>query len=282
MTIQLFIRPSSIGGFFDCNARWAAIHLDKMKSMTGSKAHLGTSIHKATEKADVARFENKEITKEVIELVEHTAVEMFNNPTEDVVWEDKDKQDGEAIARSLSKKYAKEVAPSLVVAASELSVSYDDAIEFTDLNVTIGGTVDLVLQNKQGLFVADKKTGKTAVDSSGSVNAAKYRLQIGAYEILADHFLRKNGFDGITTDSLIIGMTTAKTEASQRIGFGYTRGSQEHVVKALKFIRSAVDNAENAKRDDELFSDHFAENPNSFMCSEKYCPRFKQCSFFKN
>lgn len=282
MTIPLFIRPSSIGGFFDCNARWAAIHLDKMKSMTGSKAHIGNSIHKATEKADLIRLDNKEITKEVIELVEHTAVETFNNLDQDIELDDKDRIDGEQIARNVSKKYAKEVAPNLVVAASELSVSYGDAIEFTDLNITIGGTVDLVLQNKQGLFIADKKTGKTAVDSSGWVNAAKYRLQIGAYEILADHFLRKNGFDGITTDSLIIGMTTAKTEANQRIGFGYTRGSQEHVVKALKFIRSAVDNAENAKRDDELFSDHFAENPNSFMCSEKYCPRFKQCSFFKN
>lgn len=278
--IPIFLRPSGLSSFFDCQSRWAATNLDKLKTITGSKAHIGTSIHRATEQADVVRYQDNEITKEVIELVEHTAVESFNNPQEDILWEEKDQIEGEKIVRGLSKKYAKDVAPNLIVAAHELLITGDEAVEFTDLCITIGGTIDLVLQNKAGLFVADKKTGKNAVSSDGTVEVMKHKLQLGAYEILADTFLRKQGFDGIGSDSLIIGMQTNKTEDKQRIGLGYTKGSQAQVVKALKFIRLAVDNAVANKKDEELFSDNFSENPSSYMCSEKYCPRFNQCSFY--
>ena len=42
------IRASSLGNLFDCPARWAATHIDGLRTPSNGKARLGTAVHAST------------------------------------------------------------------------------------------------------------------------------------------------------------------------------------------------------------------------------------------
>ena len=77
----------------------------------------------------------------------------------------------------------------------------------------------------------------------------------------------------ITAPAKIIGLNTAKTEKSQRVGIGTITGAravllgdddQQGVLEiAARMIKSGV----------------FFGNPKSMMCDRRYCPLWGQCRF---
>jgi hypothetical protein len=121
------------------------------------------------------------------------------------------------------------------------------------------------------LAISDLKTGKSVVGADGTVKTAGHAFQQGVYELLASHAIGER----IEAPAQIIGMNTAKTATSQRVGIGEIRGASEVLLgddenegvlqMASKLIHSGM----------------FFGNPKSMMCHEKYCPIYNTCSYRK-
>ena len=94
---------------------------------------------------------------------------------------------------------------------------------------------------------------------------------MGVYELLAQH---SRGVP-ITGPAQIIGMNTAKTPSSQRIGTGEIVGARDVLLGDGK----TPGILEHASR--IIHSGSFFGNPNSMMCHAAYCPIYSTCKFRK-
>lgn len=258
------IRASSLGALFDCPKRWSAIHLEKKRLPSTGKSILGQAIHAST-----AFYDQKVLDEDVVSVDESAAiaVDAIYKPNEEVVWEeDCPQNDAEKIAISLHAKYCESIAPTLTYKAIEIEC---ERLEITDIGIALTGTTDRVTSTKDGLGIADLKTGKTVVSSDGTVKTQGHAFQQGVYELLASHAIGEK----IQTPSIIIGMNTAKTPASQRVGIGYIEDAASTLV-GDEDNPGVLQMASNI-----IHSGLFFGNPKSMMCHGKYCPEYNNCKF---
>lgn len=259
------IRASSLGRLFDCPAAWAATHIDGKRVPSNGKAMLGKAVHASTAVFDQSAIDGKGIT---IDEAAAAAVDTIHRPDEDVQWEDDSPQDAEKIAIALHVKYCQQIAPQQQYRAVEIQC---EKLEITDLGIALTGTTDRVRETADGLAICDLKTGKAAVGSDGTVKTAGHAYQMGVYELLAEH---ASGVP-ITGAAQIIGMNTAKTPASQRVGTGEISGARS----VLLGDGESPGILEHAAR--IIHSGNFWGNPKSMMCHERYCAAFPTCKFRK-
>lgn len=259
------IRASSLGRLFDCPAAWAATHIDGKHTPSNGKAMLGKAVHASTAVFDQSNLDGAGIT---IDEAAAAAVDTINRPDEDVVWDDDKPQDAEKIAIALHVKYCTQIAPIQTYRAVEVQC---EKLEITDLGIALTGTTDRVRETEDGLAICDLKTGKAAVNADGTVKTAGHAAQMGIYELLAE---QASGVQ-ITGAAQIIGMNTAKTPSSQRIGTGEIIGSRELILGD----KDSPGLLEYASR--IIHSGDFYGNSKSMMCHEKYCAAFASCKFRK-
>lgn len=259
------IRASSLGSLFDCPARWAATHIDGKRTPSNGKATLGKAVHASTAVYDQSTIDGSGIT---IDEAAAAAIDTIHRPDEDVVWDEDKPADAEKVALSLHSKYCTVIAPDQTYRAVEIEC---DRLEITDLGIALTGTTDRIRDTEDGFGISDLKTGKAAVGSDGAVKTSGHSYQLGVYELLAE---QASGIP-ITGPAQIIGMNTAKTQASQRIGLGEVSGSRDVLIgdgetpgileMAAKLIHSGS----------------FYGNPKSMLCHNRYCPVYSTCSFRK-
>lgn len=188
---------------------------------------------------------------------------------EDVDWSEIRPQEAEKIAIPLTQMYCEKIAPRQEYVAVE---ALCDNLAFTDIGLTLTGTVDRVRKTDQGLGIADLKTGKSAVAADGTVKTQGHALQMGVYEILTQAAL------GIPMDApaQIIGLQTGKTDRGRRVGCGEIPCAREALLDSAEreagYLRMAAR---------LLHSATFYGNPRSGLCSEKYCPAYKICRWRK-
>lgn len=260
------IRASSLGSLFDCPARWAATHIDGKRLPGNSKSTLGRAVHASTAVFDQSAIDGAGIT---IDEAAAAAVDNIHKPDEDVIWEDgSSPQDAERIAVSLHAKYCQQIAPKQIYRAVEVLC---DDLEITDLGIALTGTTDRIRETEDGLAICDIKTGKAAVGSDGTVKTAGHAFQMGVYELLAEH---ASGVR-ISGPAQIIGLTTAKTSASQRIGTGQIHGARE-LLLGDEETPGIIEHASRL-----IHSGSFYGNPKSMLCHANYCPAFSTCRFRK-
>lgn len=259
------IRASSLGGLFDCPASWAAKHIDGLRTPSNGKAMLGKAIHASTAVYDQAVIDGAGIT---INEAAAAAVDTIHRPDEEVVWEDDSPVEAERIALSLHSKYCQIIAPKQTYRAVEVEC---ERLEITDLGLALTGTTDRVRETDDGLAICDLKTGKAAVGSDGLVKTSGHAYQMGVYELLAQ---QASGL-AITGPAQIIGMNTAKTPTSQRIGTGEIVGARD----VLLGDGETPGILEMASR--LIHSGDFYGNPKSMLCHERYCPIHHSCKFRK-
>lgn len=259
------IRASSLGRLFDCPAAWAATHIDGKRTPSNSKAMLGKAVHASTAVFDQAAIDGSGIT---IDESAAAAVDTINRPDEEVVWEDDSPQDAEKIAISLHVKYCSQIAPQQTYRAVEVQC---DSLVITDLGIALTGTTDRIRETADGLSIVDLKTGKAAVGSDGRVKTAGHAFQMGVYELLAE---QASGLQ-IEGPAQIVGMNTAKTAASQRVGTGEISGARE----VLLGDGETPGILEHAAR--IIHSGSFWGNPKSMMCHARYCGAYETCKFRK-
>lgn len=260
------IRASSLGEIFDCPARWAAKYIDNISMPTNGKALLGTAVHASTAMYDQSVLDGSGIT---IEESKAAAVDAIRNPTEDVLWGDDSADEAEKVALSLHGKYCKEIAPTQNFKAVEVVC---EKLVIADIGLSLSGTTDRIYESPDGeLGIGDVKTGKAAVGSDGNVVTKGHAYQMGVYELLAE-----NG-SGLPMDApaIILGMNTAKTAASQRMGIGVIAGAREVLIgdeesPGVLQIASKM-----------IHSGTFYGNPKSMLCHKNYCPIYNTCKFRK-
>jgi len=265
-TIKLTtIRASSLGELFDCPARWESKHILKMHTPSNGKAQLGRAVHASTAAYDQAVLDGSGIT---IQEAAGAAVDTISNPDEEVSWDDDKPADVEKIALSLHRKYCEQVAPTQNYVAVEVQC---DRLEITDVGLALTGTTDRIRKTNGGYGIVDIKTGKQAVAKDGHVNTKGHAYQIGVYELLAEY----GGGLPITAPGEIVGLNTAKTPASQRIGSGEITGSR------AVLLGDASNTGILSQASKLIHSGSFYGNPKSMMCHERYCPRYTTCNFRK-
>ena len=259
------IRASSLGRLFDCPASWAATHIDGKRMPSNGKAILGQAVHASTAVYDQSQLEGSGIT---IDEAAGAVVNVIHHPEEDVDWDDDSPREAEQIALSLHGKYCRTIAPTQQYAGVEIKC---ERLEIADLGIALTGTTDRIRDTADGLAISDLKTGKAAVGSDGIAKTAGHAYQMGVYELLAE---QASGIP-ITGPAQIIGMNTAKTPASQRIGMGEIVGAR--VILLGDGETPGV--LEYASR--IIHSGDFFGNPRSMLCNKKYCPVFDTCKFRK-
>ncbi len=265
MKQSIIVRASSLGRLFDCPASWAATHIDGKRAPSTGKAMLGRAVHASTAVYDQSKIDGTGIS---MDEAAAAAVDTIHRPDEDVEWEDDTPQDAEKIALSLHTKYCQIIAPQQNYKAVEIQC---DRLEISDLGIILTGTADRVRETDAGLGICDLKTGKAAVGSDGAVKTAGHAYQMGVYELLAEH---ASGAP-ITGAAQIIGMNTAKTPASQRVGTGEIAGARD----VLLGDGESPGILEHAAR--IIHSGSFWGNPKSMMCHARYCAAYPTCKFRK-
>jgi RecB family exonuclease len=260
----VFIRASSLAELFDCPARWAAKHIDGLRSPRSAAAQLGTAVHAGTAMFDASRLPGgSPITADD---AAGALVDAIHRPEEEVEWEDTAPNDAEKIALALHTRYCADIAPKQTYLGVEVRC---EKLELPDLGIALTGTTDRIRQTPAGAGIADLKTGKAAVGVDGNAVTKGHGVQLGVYELLAEN---ASGIQ-ISAPAQIVGMNTAKTAAGQRVGMG-------EVVNARAALIGTEEQPgllEHASR--LIQSGAFYGNPKSYLCSEKYCPKHPTCAF---
>lgn len=255
------IRASSLAGLFDCPARWAAVHIDGIKSPSSGAAQLGTAVHASAAIFDQARIDGAPVTADDAAVA---LVDAIWRPAEDVEWGDMAPREAEKIGLRLHARYCALSASRRPHFAVELSCGQ---LEIADLGISLTGTTDRVYIDDDGhLGIEDLKTGKRAVSRDGSVSVAAHAAQLGVYELLASVELGRD----LLAPARITGMSTTTGEIgtsgdiidcrTMLIGDEYEPGLLQHAAAIIK-------------------NGLFYGNPRSQLCSDRYCPAFATCKY---
>jgi hypothetical protein len=272
MSVSVKIRASSLGGLFDCPARFEAEQINHIYGPSGSRALLGNAIHASTSIYDHGLINNTGIT---IDEAAGAAVELIHKPNEEVIWDEDDSPKLlEHIAVNLHKLYCNNISPVLNFLAVEVTCL---PVEISDLGLTLTGTIDRVYKyynvktKKTELGICDLKTSASAVSPQGVVKTQNHAFQIGVYTLLAQKSLDTT----LKAPAQIIGLNTSKTDKAWRVGLGQIEDpldlliSRDGQIGLLEYAAKII------------HSGAFFPNPRSMFCSAKSCPIHNTCRFVK-
>lgn len=265
MLTPIPIRASSLPDLFDCPARWEAKHLLKIRMPTSSAARLGTAVHAGTALYDQSRLDGNPLT---MDEAAGAVVDVIYGKDDEVEWEEISQTDAEKIAIPLHNLYCQRIAPAQNYVAVETTC---ESLTFEDIGLTLTGTVDRIRKTKNGLGIADIKTGRTAVAADGTVKTQSHVAQVGAYMLLAGSVTGQD----ITEPAQIIGLQAAKTNNGRRVGIG-------EIPNALDALLDDGDKPGLLRIASQMMhSGTFYGNPRSQTCGMKYCPIYSKCRWRK-
>jgi RecB family exonuclease len=258
------IRASSLAELFDCPARWEAKHLLGLRMPTSAAAQLGTAVHAGTAAFDASRLPGGSPVS--ADDAAGAVVDAIHRPEREVDWDETSPSDAERIALALHAKYCADIAPRQQYAGVEVLC---ERLELPELGIALTGTTDRVRETPSGLGISDLKTGGRAVGTDGHAVTQGHAVQLGVYELLAEHAMGL----AITAPAQIVGLQTGKTPTAQRVGAGDVPNARAALVGAEE--RPGL--LEHASR--LLQSGAFYGNSKSVLCSAKYCPAHATCPF---
>lgn len=266
------IRASSFGGLFDCALRWEGQHLLGMRSPSSPRALIGSGVHAASAAFDQARLDGSPIR---VDDAAGAAVDAIAERIhrDDVIWhaDEPDRKQVESIALRLSMTYCTDISPRYEFAAVELTTKPLD-IDCGGVTVRLTGTLDrsrsIIVPTAIGpkRRIGDIKTGARAVNAQGQADTKKHKPQIGTYQLLYEHTTGEQ----VDDTGEIIGLNTA---GRFNFGTGEVRGAKRLLTGTDEFP-GLIDLAAQMFR-----TGLFPPNPQSFLCSAKYCPRYHSCPY---
>lgn len=260
------VRASSWGSLFDCAFRWEGVHLLGMRSKSSPRALLGTAIHASTAAFDVGRMTGEHVsTYDAAGLL----VDTLHHPREPASWSGSDitLQQAERIGLKLHTMYCNDWSPRFEFKAIELTTKPLVIDCGGGQMVELTGTLDRArfAASGDGAGIKDVKTGGAAV-SEGVAKTKGHSAQIGTYEILYEHTTG----EPITEDAEIIGL---KTRGTPEIGLGTISGAKQMMLGNEEFTGLIEIGAQMFR------TGLFPPNPQSMLCSSKYCERWKTCPY---
>lgn len=265
MTAPIRIRASSWGRLFDCAYSWEGTNLLGMRSKSGARAILGTSLHAGTAAFDAARVNGEPISPYDAAGV---LVDTLDTKDEEVSWADSDlsRRDAEKIGISLLNRYCTIWSPRYEFAAVELTTK-PLFINVAGVLIELTGTLDRsrLIRYTNGAGISDLKSGRAAV-SKGVAVTKGHAAQLGTYEILYEHTTQTP----ITEPGEIIGMQTTRDAP---IANGYIHGAKQMMLGTEENKGLIQVGAEMIK------AGLFPPNPQSKICDPRYCARWANCPF---
>ncbi len=265
------IRASAFGGIFDCALRFQKEHLDGYRKSGSPRALIGTGVHAGTAAFDSAKLENSPIR---IDDAAGAAVDAIQEriASEGVEWMDGEptRKECESIALRVTTNYCADISPRYTFEAVEMATKPLDIDCGGGVTVRLTGTLDrsrvVITESTARRGIQDVKTGQRAVRADGLAETKKHRPQIGTYELLYEHTTGKP-IDGV---SGIIGLNTG---GRFQTGTGEVRGAKQLLLgndHAPGLIEIAA----------QMFrSGLFPPNPQSPLCSQKYCAFHGNCPY---
>ena len=260
------VRASSWGSLFDCSYRWEAEHLLGMRKPSSLRASLGTAIHAGTAAFDQATLEGKPIRPDD---AAEAFVDALHSPEDEVDYTSDttiNLSEAEVIGLALTTKYCSQIAPLFHYKAVEMKLEPVEIDVGDGLVIRLSGTMDRarIADAEGGVVIPDVKSGSRIIEH-GQVALKAKSAQLGVYQIMYEAATGENTIGG-----QIIGLqTNKKAEVAVSPVFDAKAkmiGSREQpgfIELAATMLRTGF----------------FPPNPQSAMCSNKWCVRWDVCSY---
>lgn len=283
------IRASSFGGLFDCAYRWEGVHVLGLVSWNGPFSLMGSGLHAGSALYDRGRVEHFKVTLDdaVGAALDEVRDRIQNEPTRFLPDEPNQRAVETAVMR-MTHTYCTKVSPHYTFEAVELTCKPLDIAVNDQLTIQLTGQLDrariatavhpetvgpgqLWDVPPPGSLVAPKrrmvdlKSGKRAV-SRGRAHTKKHKAQLGTYELLYQHTTGLEINDG----SEILGINNS---GSHEVGTGRIHGAKALLLGSDE-APGLIEHAGHM-----LTSGLFPPNPQSSLCSKRYCPRHPTCPY---
>lgn len=260
------VRASSWGGLFDCAHRWEGEHLLGMRLPSGLRAQLGTAIHASTAAFDSGRLPGgSRVTPDDAAGV---LVDTLTKPEREVDYtkDDITPREAERIGLQLHTAYCLDVSPRFSFQSVEAKLKPLDIDCGSGIVVRLTGTMDRarVAASPAGPVIPDIKTGARVIEK-GEVKTKGRSAQLGTYQLMWE----QEHLEPTAGAQVIALQTTAKAATGVSPVFDAKRvmlGSDERpglIEFAADMFRTGL----------------FPPNPQSMLCSPKYCARWASCLF---
>lgn len=259
------VRASSWGSLFDCAYKWEGEHLLGMRKASGLRAQLGTAVHAGTAIFDKARISGDQVS---IDDAAGVFVSTLQNPDRDVDYrqDDLSLKDAEKIGLKLTTRYCAEMSPRFRFSAVESTLQPLDIDCGGGVVVRLTGSMDRarIALTDAGEVIPDIKTGARVI-ADGVAQIKGRSAQVGTYQLMRE---RETGRS--TAGGQVIALQTSRAAdiaASQvfdakRVMTG-TDDKPGLIEIAAVMFRTGL----------------FPPNPQSVLCSERYCARWSTCHF---
>lgn len=260
------VRASSWGSLFDCAHRWEGDHILKLSKPSGLRAQLGTAIHASTAVFDSGRLPGGEPVS--IDDAAGVLVDTLHNPDREVDFSQDDMtvSDAERIGLTLHTLYCRDLSPRMHFKSVEQRLN-PLAIECGNgVTVTLTGAMDRAraVQTDGGIVIPDIKTGSRVIEK-GEAKITGRSAQLGTYQLMYEH---TEGV--ITSGAQVLALSTGSKPAvaasqvfdAKRVMVG-TDDQPGLIEHAAVMFRTGL----------------FPPNPQSILCSQKFCSRWDTCQF---
>jgi len=265
MNQNITIRASAWGGLFDCAHRFEWTTLMKRSKPAGLRALLGTAIHASTAVFDKARLEGAPVTADE---AADAFIETLVRPDFDVDFSQDDLSLREAhrIGLTLHSLYCAEIAPGFDFIDVETALDPLVIDCGAGVTVTLTGTMDRAraASTDTGIVIPDVKTGSRVIEK-GLANTRGRSAQLGAYQLMFENTKQ------------------VPTEGAQIIALATTSAPTAAVSQIFDARRVMVGTDDQPGliqyAADQFRTGHFPPNPQSVLCSKRYCARWDNCIF---
>jgi hypothetical protein len=260
------VRASSWGGLFDCGHKWEGEHLLDMRKPSGLRAQLGTAIHASTAKFDAGRLPGGD-RLDVNECA-GLFVDTLRNPERDVDYtqDDLTVTEAEKIGLQLHTLYCLDLSPQFTFTSVEQALTPLDIDCGGGHLIRLTGSMDRarVAQSEDGVVIPDLKSGSRVI-AKGEAQIKGRSAQVGTYQLLYEHTEAVQTIGGQVLALQTSGkpaVAASKVFDAKRVMVG-TETQPGLIQFAAEMFRTGL----------------FPPNPQSLLCSTKYCARWDTCNF---
>lgn len=273
------IRASSWAALLDCAYKFEWEQLLGKKKPSGPRALLGSAFHLGTAVFDTGRMIRSPVT---IDEATGAIVDAIEHPEQPVDWraDTLNKRDVTRIAVGLGVSYMNTWSPKFEFEAVEFPLQEPIVIDVGNVRIRLKGTLDRmravrgpavidalteeVIEPPKGRKLLDLKSGARIIEN-GAVKVRGFHAQLGSYELLYEDatglpMTEAPGIIGASTTTGVIATADAPGAKQMLLGTDDTPGLLE---RSAAILREGL----------------FPPNPNSPLCSPKYCSRWDNCIF---
>ena len=252
------LRPSSVGGFHDCQFRWFNIHVLGITSWSGYKAVRGTGVHSSAEliwEESIKAGQKTFSLDAAKDAAAQSVKDAFKSDRQEVRLYDFETQEG-AIDDAVrgAEVYASEIVPNVTIPTqveTYLKANISDGI-------SLNGTFDAFSTDGT---IRDIKT------SSKKATPSKFIDQMSIYARLAEVNGMKPNMK-YSIENIVFLKNDIKAHIMEgEVNIPQTQLKIDDMVNRYKWYKEHPEDGQMV----------YPANTSSYLCHEKYCPVYHEC-----